>query len=209
MAEFIEGSVNKVTRVVKKGKPHLLLQQLKTQVLAPVKDNIPDIETQKRCEKASEEAKNPVAEVKKKLSKTMRHDLGMAGKFENLNVSDECKRDILALVEEYVYEGLNLADAVDRKIEKELEKDPEADISKYDNLRAKALKVPDSAGKVSKNVKGGLATDKRRNLTDEQEEKLRDERIADELSDLNSPKARTNSVDRNSKKTGNYIHNHQ
>lgn len=75
MAEYIDNAIYKMEQIIKKGKPTVLRKELKAHVLKPATDDIPDYERDKICKTASEEAKNPVARVKKKLADKIRKDL--------------------------------------------------------------------------------------------------------------------------------------
>lgn len=77
MADFIDGAIYKIKSIVKHGSPKHLRKKLKAKVLAPLKDDIPDVETEEKCKTASEHANNPVAKLKKEISDKVRKDLGL------------------------------------------------------------------------------------------------------------------------------------
>lgn len=126
--------------------------------------------------------------------------------------------DIIDIMEEMcdVLEGMNLGDMVADVIYKKKQEDPDADVEKLEALQKKAEQIPvendlhkDEKGnwvkpegynysRVPSNVKGSNATDARRNLSKEAEDKLRDERINDMLNDY--PKAKANSIERHKEK---------
>ena len=126
--------------------------------------------------------------------------------------------DIIDIMEEMcdVLEGMNLGDMVADIIYKKQQEDPDADVEKLEALQKKAEKLPaykdlhkDEKGnwvkpdnydysRVPAHVKGSNATDKRRNLSKEAADKLRDERIDDMLN--NYPKAKANSIKRHKEK---------
>ena len=77
MAKYIDSAIYKMERVIKNGEPKVLRKELKAHIMKPVKDEVPDLEREKICKKASNAAKNTVSRIKKELADKMRKDLGL------------------------------------------------------------------------------------------------------------------------------------
>ena len=77
MADYIDGAVDKIENIVKHGRLKHLKKKLKSRVLSPLTDNVPDIERKKICKKASNAANNLVSRVKKEVSDRIRRNLGL------------------------------------------------------------------------------------------------------------------------------------
>lgn len=75
MAKYIDNAIYKMELVINKGKPKSLKKELKARVMKPVTQEVPDIEREKICKKASDSANNAVSRIKKELSDKKREDL--------------------------------------------------------------------------------------------------------------------------------------
>lgn len=76
MAKYIDNAIYKMEQIIKKGKPKVLKKELKAHVLRPATEEVPDIEREKICKKASNAADNVVSKMKKELADKKREDLG-------------------------------------------------------------------------------------------------------------------------------------
>lgn len=85
MAEFIEGSISRIETKIKNGKLKHKKVKLKSDVAKKVdkevagimNDNINSVERDRICKEARRKAENPVAKVKRKISKEVGRDLGL------------------------------------------------------------------------------------------------------------------------------------